>query len=116
MNAEEVRKIRESLGLSQQQFSTLVGASVKTISNWENGGKIPAARIAQLEAFRDTSIRGSRESYFIGNDSPGAGKGNDVNSDKVLLRAMDEISAQRRMAEKAQAQVDELLEILKSKL
>ena len=31
-----VKKIRELLGLSQQQFATLLGIAISTVSRWEN--------------------------------------------------------------------------------
>ena len=90
MTSEDIKKLRESLGLSQQQFAALVGSSIKTISNWETGGKIPAAHVSGCAS---------------------------------LDKALDEIASQRRLTEdalsrlaKAQAQVDDLIEILKSKM
>jgi hypothetical protein len=43
-----------------------------------------------------------------------AGNGNNVNAGEALLRAFDEIAAQRRVTEKAQAQIDDLLQIIKA--
>ena len=42
-----------------------------------------------------------------------AGVGNNVNNSDALLRAFDELAAQRHLTEKAQAQVDELLSLVK---
>ncbi|MEO1353826.1 MAG: helix-turn-helix transcriptional regulator, partial [Cyanobacteria bacterium J06635_15] len=36
-----VKKIRELLGLSQQQFATLLGVAISTISRWENRKSSP---------------------------------------------------------------------------
>lgn len=43
----EVRKIREQYGLSQDKFATLMGISVATLRNWEQGRRKPegAARV-----------------------------------------------------------------------
>lgn len=115
MNIKAARKI---LGLSQEQFAQKLEVSVRTIGNWEKGVvAVPASKIEKIKAL----ISDAREccDYIeIGDDSPGAGKGNAVNPDisQALLRAFDEIAAQRRMTEKAQAQVDDLIAILKSKL
>lgn len=49
MATYDIKALRAKLGLTQQQFATLVGASVKTISNWENGSVIPASKLPQLE-------------------------------------------------------------------
>lgn len=45
-----------------------------------------------------------------------AGVGNNVNNSDALLRAFDEIAAQRRVTEKAQEQMGELLSLMKSML
>ncbi len=37
----EPRKIRESYGLSQEKFARLLGISVATLRNWEQGRRIP---------------------------------------------------------------------------
>ena len=39
---QQVRKIRESLSVSQGDFAKLVGVSVDTIQNWEQGRRSPA--------------------------------------------------------------------------
>jgi putative transcriptional regulator len=36
---EEVKKVRDLLGLSQPLFARFLGVSVKTVRAWENGGK-----------------------------------------------------------------------------
>lgn len=37
----DVPKIRRELGLSQQQFASMVGVSVATLRNWEQGRREP---------------------------------------------------------------------------
>ena len=37
----DVKKIRERYNLSQGQFASLLGISVKTLQNWEQGRRIP---------------------------------------------------------------------------
>ena len=37
----EVRKIREQYGLSQDKFASLMGISVATLRNWEQGRRKP---------------------------------------------------------------------------
>lgn len=37
----EVRKIREQYGLSQDRFASLIGISVATLRNWEQGRRKP---------------------------------------------------------------------------
>jgi putative transcriptional regulator len=37
----DVAKIREAFGLSQDRFATLLGISVRTLQNWEQGRRRP---------------------------------------------------------------------------
>lgn len=37
----DVRHIREQYDLSQRQFAVLLGISVKTLQNWEQGRRLP---------------------------------------------------------------------------
>jgi putative transcriptional regulator len=39
---EEVKKVRDLLGLSQPLFARFLGVSVKAVRAWENGGKKPS--------------------------------------------------------------------------
>ena len=43
----DVRKIRQAYGLSQQKFAALMGISIATLRNWEQGRRRPqgAARV-----------------------------------------------------------------------
>jgi putative transcriptional regulator len=38
---EDVRAIRQSLGRSQAEFALLIGVSVATLRNWEQGRRVP---------------------------------------------------------------------------
>jgi putative transcriptional regulator len=41
MDELEVKRIRESYHMSQSQFAALLGISVKTLRNWEQGRRTP---------------------------------------------------------------------------
>ncbi len=56
MKTYDIKKLRKKMELSQQQFAALVGVSVKTVSNWENGGVIPASKRPQLESLYEKSL------------------------------------------------------------
>ncbi|MBR1680919.1 helix-turn-helix domain-containing protein [bacterium] len=50
MNKEEIKKIREALGLNQAEFGEKLGVSYQTVSNWETGQvKIPKTKIVLIE-------------------------------------------------------------------
>ena len=53
MKAEDIKKIREALGLTQEQFARRLGVSFVTVNRWENSKAIPStmaiALIRQLE-------------------------------------------------------------------
>ena len=41
MNAPEIKKIRETLHVSQSEFALMIGVSVRTLQNWEQGRRKP---------------------------------------------------------------------------
>jgi putative transcriptional regulator len=47
VEAPDVKKIRNSFKLTQYEFAALLGISVKTLRNWEQGRRVPkgAARV-----------------------------------------------------------------------
>ena len=55
MNLPSVASIREKTGLSQERFATLLGVSVRTLQDWEQGRRAPsgAARTLLLIAERN---------------------------------------------------------------
>lgn len=38
---QRIRKLRLSLGLTQEEFATIIGNKNSTVANWENGPKVP---------------------------------------------------------------------------
>lgn len=48
MNTVEFKKLREKLGYTQEGFAKFLGVHVRTIQNWEAGGKIPESKAALL--------------------------------------------------------------------
>lgn len=59
-----------------------------------------------------SSVPGANDAN-AGSGTAVAGVGNNVNNSDALLRAFDELAAQRRVTEKAQEQMGELLSLVK---
>lgn len=38
---EDIKKIRKNLGKSQTEFALMIGVSVATLRNWEQGRRVP---------------------------------------------------------------------------
>jgi putative transcriptional regulator len=51
-NAVDIRKLRESIKVSQSQFARMIGVSVDTVQNWEQGRRTPrGTAMALLRVF-----------------------------------------------------------------
>ena len=48
INAPSVTEIRERPGLSQAKFATLLGVSVRTLQDWEQGRRAPSGAARTL--------------------------------------------------------------------
>lgn len=53
MNSVEVKKIREDMGLNQEEFAAKIGVDRRTIINWEKGKKIPETKVKRLNLLLD---------------------------------------------------------------
>lgn len=99
-------------GISYQQLNRIIRTQSTSL---ETMGRIADVLGVPSTYFVDDTVG---DFIAVGNASPGAGKDNIVNADLsgVLMRAFEEIAAQRRLAESALTKVDELIELLKVKL
>jgi putative transcriptional regulator len=48
INIPEVASIREKTGLSQARFAELLGVSVRTLQDWEQGRRVPSGAARTL--------------------------------------------------------------------
>ena len=55
VNVPPVAEVRRKTGLSQSRFATLLGVSVRTLQDWEQGRRLPsgAARTLLLIAYKN---------------------------------------------------------------
>jgi putative transcriptional regulator len=56
----EVQEARLKTGLTQQQFASVLGASVATVRKWEQGTRVPsgaAARLIKIIAYRPSIVK-----------------------------------------------------------
>jgi len=53
-NAVDIRKLRKSVKVSQSQFARMIGVSVDTVQNWEQGRRSPRGpAMALLRVFEE---------------------------------------------------------------
>lgn len=48
MTAEEIKEIREALGISQEEFADLLGVQFSTVNRWENNKSKPQGQNEQI--------------------------------------------------------------------
>jgi len=58
LNVPPVAEVRQKTGLSQSKFATLLGVSVRTLQDWEQGRRMPsgAARTLLLIADKNPMV------------------------------------------------------------
>lgn len=66
MNQEEIRALRETLGLSQQDLGVRLGLAAITISRWERGASQPSREALRgLEELRWEASKPAREEALV---------------------------------------------------
>lgn len=56
MKPVEVKRLRQGLDLTQQQFASLLGLSFVSINKWENGGSEPTGLSAVLLQLLESAL------------------------------------------------------------
>lgn len=59
MYSVDVKALRERLGLTQNEFSRMIGVSIKTLQNWEQGRREPEGPAKALLRVVENSRRPS---------------------------------------------------------
>lgn len=63
MNKEEIIAIRKALGLTQEQFASILGTTHTTVNRWENG-KAKASRLYVKEIMRFKEPKINHDLHF----------------------------------------------------
>lgn len=56
MKEIDVLKMRQNLGMTQEEFGNLLGVTRKTIINWEQGGGMPKSTSVRIEQMLEDGI------------------------------------------------------------
>jgi putative transcriptional regulator len=64
MGADDVRRAREALGVSQPVFAGLLGTSPSTVRSWEQGQKAPSAMARRLLGLIESDPAYWRSRFF----------------------------------------------------
>lgn len=64
-NAAEVKKIRNSTGLSQKLFANYMGVSDKTVESWEAGTNHPSGAASRLLSMMEMDSELTKEFPFV---------------------------------------------------
>lgn len=123
MNGKAVKEKLRSLGVNLAELASKLGydndqrlhSQLKAV-DVKSGllEDIAHALGYDVSVFYGASATPGSNDANAGGGTAVAGVGNNVNNTDALLRAFDELAAQRRLTEKAQAQIDELLTLIKS--
>jgi putative transcriptional regulator len=57
VNVPDVAKVREKAGLSQSRFAELLGVSMRTLQDWEQGRRAPSGAARTLLLIADRNPR-----------------------------------------------------------
>ncbi|WP_082363236.1 helix-turn-helix domain-containing protein [Chondromyces crocatus] len=68
-----VKALRTTLGLSQQQFASILGFSFVSINKWENGGSQPTDMSAALLALLESALKIHSPAHVLSELRPAGG-------------------------------------------
>lgn len=112
--AENERELSEMLGYAKSSFSQLVNGKVPLsdkfvgkLCNLDPNLNSVWVSTGEGDMFLSDCLK-SENSNIVGDNN----NWNNVNTDAALLRALDEISEQRKLTQAAQEQVSRLIEVI----
>lgn len=51
VDGEDIKRLRESRGMTQNQLAAAIGVGPRTVTNWETGATVPKNRMGMLREF-----------------------------------------------------------------
>lgn len=113
--AENERALSEMLGYTKSSFSQIVNGKVplsekfaKNLCGLDANLNSVWLLTGEGEMFTGDYPKGEKQAAVVGDNN----NWNNVNTDAALLRALDEIGEQRKLAQAAQEQVTRLVDII----
>ncbi|MBO4777424.1 MAG: helix-turn-helix domain-containing protein [Bacteroidales bacterium] len=119
MSKIDIKKIRESVNMTQNQFASAIGVSLKTIQNWESGTVIPKSKceiLRNIEANNSVLIAGNShgniDNRHYYSDSPDVLRTQIEEIEKLLKEKEERIKEKDAQIKEKDAQIKQLLNIL----
>ena len=114
MSKIDIKKIRESVNMTQNQFASSIGVSLKTIQNWESGTVIPKSKyeiLRNIEANNRVLITGNShgniDNRHYYSDSPDVLRTQIEEIEKLLKEKEERIKEKDAQIKEKDAQIKE---------
>lgn len=122
----DVKKLREEMGVTQQELAQMCGVSIRSVQNWEIGKPVPQQTQKLLEVLRQnrTIVQGGKPNGTEGGLSAGMVGQVTLNPDTklffdtltrqqdIMSRQLQELAETRKLIQKKDEQIDALLKII----
>jgi transcriptional regulator with XRE-family HTH domain len=64
----EIIQYRKRHGLNQEDLARMIGVSIRTVQNYEHGGKIPQSKMGLFKSLLDAELKENELKDFQSND------------------------------------------------
>lgn len=106
-NDLDVKKIRESLGMTQEKFAEILGVHTRTVQNWESGSTIPESKRTILRDVAEQRHYGGGEQHNVNGDNIMTVNGT-IHADSLV----ELLIQKERSLQESQIQITKLLNII----
>lgn len=118
-NITDIKKIREKLGMTQEQLANRCGVTTRTVQNWERGKTIPDnIQILLREIANQGGINASSKdggiSVVAGNDGNVNVGGETARLLSLLEHSQEQIDRHLSLAEEKDRQISRLLNLIEN--